>query len=165
MPVALLAAVILASSPSLGLAEGQCRPSEQGPAILIVAEGLKDRAGTLRAELYPADQADFLADDNVLLNAGKTFARAVAPVAVSGLATLCIRAPHPGTFALALTHDRVGKPSFDFWHDGIGFAGNPRLGHASPPVEAATIHVGRGITRTSILLNYRHGLVSFGPVH
>ena len=41
------------SNPNLGKAEGQCRPNEAGPAVLVTAVGLKDRRGTLRAELYP----------------------------------------------------------------------------------------------------------------
>ena len=60
--LALIGAAPIASNPSLGTAEGRCRPNEQGPAILISPLGLKDRTGTLRAELFPPDQADFLAD-------------------------------------------------------------------------------------------------------
>ena len=35
----------LRSTPDLGKAEGQCRPGEKGPAVLITLIGLKDRAG------------------------------------------------------------------------------------------------------------------------
>lgn len=158
-------AVPMRSSPDLGVPEGRCRANEPGPAILITAIGLKDRAGVLRAELYPPDQADFLADDNVLLSAGKTFRRAVAPVPGAGPAILCIRVPAPGSYALALTHDRDGRPKFDFWRDGIGFAGNPRLGLGAPKASAARIGVGAGIARTSIVLNYRYGVLGFRPLN
>jgi uncharacterized protein (DUF2141 family) len=161
---AALLAALVASSPGLGLAAGQCRAHETGPAILIAAEGLKDRTGRLRAELYPPEQADFLADDNVLIAGGKTFARAIAPVPAEGGATLCIRVPKPGLYTLALTHDRDDRPKFDFWRDGIGFPGNPVIGHGAPPASAATIRVGAGVTRTAITLNYRRGLLSFGPL-
>ncbi|WP_454883384.1 DUF2141 domain-containing protein [Sphingomonas oryzagri] len=131
---------------------------------MVEALGLKDRTGTLRAELFPPDQADFLADDNILVAAGKTFRRVVMPVPPAGPARLCIRVPSAGTYTLALTHDRDGKPRFNFWKDGIGFAGNPKLGHSAPPAEAARIVVGNGITPTGIRLNYRRGLLSFGPI-
>ncbi|WP_454883408.1 DUF2141 domain-containing protein [Sphingomonas oryzagri] len=159
-----IAASPIPSSPGLGTAEGRCRPNEQGPAILITALGLKDRSGVLRAELFPPSQADFLADDNVLVAAGKTFRRVVAAVPPDGPARLCIRVPSPGTYSLVLTHDRGGKPKFNFWRDGIGFAGNPHLGHSAPPARQARISVGTGITPVRIILNYRSGLLSFGPI-
>ena len=49
-----LAATPIASTPALGTAAAQCRPHEPGPAIVVTVEGLKDRAGNLRAEVYPA---------------------------------------------------------------------------------------------------------------
>ncbi len=161
----LVAATPIASDPSLGTAEGRCRPDEPGPAIVISPLGLKDRTGTLRAELFPPDQADFLADDNVLVAAHKTFRRASVPLPPQGAVRLCIRVPAPGPYTLALTHDRAGKPKFDFWRDGVGFPGNPHVGHAAPPAAEARILVGAGITRTAIVLNYRKNILGFGPLN
>ncbi|NIJ34201.1 DUF2141 domain-containing protein [Sphingomonas oligoaromativorans] len=162
--LALIGAAPIASNPSLGTAEGRCRPNEQGPAILISPLGLKDRTGTLRAELFPPDQADFLADDNVLVAAHKTFRRVTIPLPPKGPVSLCIRVPSPGVYTLALTHDRAGKPKFDFWRDGVGFPGNPAIGHAAPPAAEARILAGPGLTRTAIILNYRRGILGFGPL-
>ena len=161
---ATIATPSIKSTPDLGVAAGRCRASEPGPAIMIAVVGLKDRAGTLRAELYPPDQADFLADDNLLVAAAKTFRRVVVPVPATGSVRLCIRVPGPGAYTLALTHDRDGRLKFDFWRDGIGFAGNPRLGLRAPPASAARIVAGAGITQTSIVLNYRYGLLGFRPI-
>jgi len=160
----LLAAATLPSRPELGMAEGRCRPNEAGPAILVTAMGLKDRKGLIRAELYPPDDPDFLADDNVLIAAGKTFRRVEMQVPKDGPVRLCIRAPGPGVYTLALLHDRDMNRKFGFLSDGIGFPGNPRIGHSQPPAPAARISVGAGITPTSITLNYYHGLFSFGPI-
>ncbi len=152
------------AEPELGTAEGQCRPDEPGPAIQVTVEGLKDRTGVLRMELYSSDPKDFLADDRDLIAAGKTFRRVVEAPPASGPVRLCIRAPAAGTYALALIHDRDNKRSFSIWHDGIGFAGNPPVIHGKPPPEKARITVGNAVTQTVIIMNYMRGLFTFGRI-
>lgn len=154
----------LASSPDLGKARGRCRADEHGPAFLVEVQGLKDRKGELKLELYPANDKDFLADDNTLISAGKPFRRVEMPVPPSGPVALCIRAPAPGSYALSLLHDRNSDRRFALSADGVGFAGNPKLGFSKPSAAAASAVVGTGPTRTSIILNYRKGLFSFGPL-
>jgi uncharacterized protein (DUF2141 family) len=160
----LLAGAVLPSTPNLGKAEGQCRARESGPSFLVNVEGLKDRKGRLKLELYPANDSDFLQDDNILISQGKAFARVEVQVPQRGSVELCIRAPHPGTYALSLLHDRDENRKFGISADGIGFAGNPRLGWSKPRAAAASARVGAGPTRLSIILNYRRGLLSFGPL-
>ena len=159
-----LAAMPIASTPALGTAAAQCRPHETGPAIVVTVEGLKDRAGNLRAEVYPAVEGEFLADDNVLVAQGKTFRRAVIPVPASGPARLCLRVPGEGAYALSVVHARSGGHGFSLLHDGIGFAGNPRLGHSKPSAAAARVVAHAGITPTTVVMNYRSGLFSFAPL-
>lgn len=154
----------LRSSPDLGKAEGQCRSGENGPSFLVDVAGLKDRRGLLKLELYPANDADFLEDDNVLLNAGKTFRRVETVVPQAGPVELCIRAPAPGPYALSLLHDRDANHKFGLSVDGIGFAGNPRLGWTKPDAAAASATAGAGPTRITIVMNYRHGLFSMRPL-
>ena len=159
----LLAGASILSTPDLGKAAGRCRAEENGPAFLVDVKGLKDRRGLLKLELYPANDADFLADDNVLIAAGKPFGRVEMPVP-SGPVELCIRAPAPGTYALSLLHDRDANRKFAVSTDGVGFAGNPRLGWSKPRAAAASVTVGTGPTHITIIVNYRRGLLSFGPV-
>lgn len=162
--LSILAAGALLSSPELGKAEGQCRPNESGPAFLISIAGLKDHAGKLKVELYPANDEDFLQDDNILLNAGKTFRRIEVNVPAAPVPEICIRAPAAGNYALIVLHDRDANRKLTLSKDGIGFPGNPRLGWSKPKAGAATAHVGPGPTRISLTLQYRTGLFSFGPV-
>ncbi|WP_242122549.1 DUF2141 domain-containing protein [Sphingobium sp. Sx8-8] len=160
----ILASAAIRSTPDLGKAEGQCRAQENGPAYLVDVKGLKDRKGRLKLELYPANDADFLADDNILISAGKPFRRVEESVPSSGTVQLCIRAPGPGTYSLSLLHDRDGNRRFSVSVDGIGFAGNPKLGWSKPSAAAASAPVGNGPTHVSIIVNYRRGLFSFGPL-
>jgi uncharacterized protein (DUF2141 family) len=156
--IAGLALAAALSSLELGLAEGRCRSPEPGPAVIVQAVGLKDRSGRLRLELYPNNDADFLADDTRLIAAGKTFARVDVPIPPAGVVELCIRAPAPGRYALLLLHDRNGNRRFNMASDGIGFPGNPRLGWSKPKAETASLSVGTGVAHIAVVLNYRHGL-------
>lgn len=146
------------SNPLLGTAEGACRSPEPGPAFQITVEGLKDRRGQLRLELYPDNDADFLDDDNRLVAAGKPFGRVAMSIPAAGPVAMCIRAPGPGRYSLMLLHDRNEERKFSFSDDGVGFAGNPRLGWSRPAADRASAAVGNGVTRLAIILNYRRGL-------
>ncbi|CDO37930.1 conserved exported hypothetical protein [Novosphingobium sp. KN65.2] len=160
LPLALpmLAAAVIPSTPELGQAEGRCRPGERGPSFLVRVDGLKDRKGTLKLEVYPDNNKDFLEDDNILISEGKTFRRVVAPVPTTGTPVMCIRLPGPGTYAVSLLHDRDENRKFGWRTDGIGFAGNPRLGWGKPKAAKASAEAGNGPTSITIVLNYQHGL-------
>lgn len=154
----LAAAAPLPSTPDLGKAEAKCRPGESGPAFLVSVNGLKDRRGSLKLEVYPANDRDFLADDNELVAAGKTFRRVEVAVPASGTPTLCVRLPGPGRYAVSLLHDRDSNRKFGWRVDGIGFASNPKLGLSKPKSASATAAAGSTPTRLSIVMNYQRGL-------
>lgn len=82
----------------------------------------------------------------------------------SGPVSLCIRAPAAGNYAISLMHDRDSNRRFGLSTDGVGFTGNPKLGWSKPTARSATIRVGATPTRTTIVMNYRRGLFSFGPL-
>jgi len=165
MTIALmLLSAMVQSSPDLGKAAGRCAPHEDGPSFLVDVIGLKDRRGLLKLELYPANDHDLLADDNVLVNEGKPFARVEGPIAPAGPITLCIRAPGPGTYALSLLHDRNQDRKFTLSSDGIGFSGNPKLRWSKPAAADVQVAVGMDPVRLPIRLNYRNGLFSVAPL-
>lgn len=156
--LAVLASGPLASTPDLGKAEGHCRPGETGPALHLVIKGLKDRIGNMKAEVYPSNDADFLQDDNILLNAGKTFRRVEVSLPATGDPMVCIRVPAAGVYSVSLLHDRNMDHKFKWTFDGIGFTGNPRLGWSKPKAAATRVNAGGGITRVEVVMNYKSGL-------
>lgn len=153
----------LASSPDLGKAEGQCRSGETGPALLIAVNGIKDRSGWLKAEVYPSNDRDYLQDDNILLNAGKVFRRVEGPMAKSGEPTVCVRVPGPGAYSIIVLHDRDTNHRFNWTVDGVGFPGTPRLGWSKPKAATARVVAGAGLTRVDVTMQYKRGL-SFAPL-
>lgn len=154
----LLAAASVPSSPDLGKAEGRCRPNERGPAMLVTVEGLKDRQGRLKLEVYPATEGDFLQDDNILVSEGKVFSRVEQALPATGAPQLCIRVARAGTYALMVLHDRDSNRKFGWTVDGVGFSGNPRLGISKPDVARVRIAVGGAPAEVRVVLNYRRGL-------
>ena len=154
----LAAAAPIPSNPDLGKAEGKCRSGESGPAFLVAVNGLKDRKGLLKVEVYPANDQDFLADDNLLVTAGKTFRRVEVALPATGTPVLCVRVPGPGTYGVSVLHDRDSNHKFGWRSDGIGFAGNPRLGLSQPKVKHASATAGSTPTRLDIVMNYQRGL-------
>jgi uncharacterized protein (DUF2141 family) len=138
--------------------------SGEGPAIRANIEGLKDRVGELKLELYPANEADFLKDDRDLVREGKFFRRVRVPTPQAGPISLCIKAPGPGRYALLFTHNRDGRNKFDFWSDGAGFPSNVKLGRSRPQLRMAMIDVGNGVTVTDIRAQYLRGFGGFGPM-
>jgi uncharacterized protein (DUF2141 family) len=162
--LSLLTVALLPSTPDLGKAEAACRASEPGPAFMVDVEGLKDRQGTLKLELYPANDHDFLEDDNILISQGKTFRRVEVPVPQSGTPHLCIRAPAAGSYALMVLHDRDGNHKLTLSTDGVGFPNNPRLGWSKPKAAKVAAQVSSGITELHIIMNYNKGFYTFRPL-
>ncbi|WP_445190833.1 DUF2141 domain-containing protein [Sphingomonas sp. Tas61C01] len=161
-PIA-FAVAMPAHAQTIGGDAGACAAGG-GPAILANLGGLKDRNGTLKLELYPANDADFLADDTKLIAAGKVFRRIRLQIPASGPIEICMRVPRPGRYALLAVHDRDGKNKFNFFSDGAGFPSNAKLGMSRPKLAQALIDVGPGVVSTAIRLQYLRGISGFGPL-
>jgi len=163
-----LAGLTLAATPAfavqapIGSDAAAC--TSGGPAIRVTVDGLKDRTGELKLELYPANEADFLKDDRDLIKEGKFFRRVRLPTPASGPVILCIRVPAPGAYALLFTHNRDGRNKFNFWADGAGFPSNTKLGRSRPKVSQGRIVVPEGVVSVDIHAQYLRGLSGFGPI-
>lgn len=160
--LAAFASAPASAAPILG-DSAACAPGSTTPAVLAWFDGLKDRRGQLRLELFPSNDDDFLEDDFVLIKAGKTFRRIELDTPATGPVGVCIRAPRPGTYSLALIHDRDGKRKFSFSVDGVGFPGNPKLGWGKPKARKAAVTIGNGVTEIHVTMKYFSGL-GFSPV-
>ncbi|WP_095011961.1 DUF2141 domain-containing protein [Tsuneonella mangrovi] len=152
----LVAAAPVPSTPDLGIAAGKCRPNESGPSFMVTPVGMKDTRGNLKIEVYPATKQDFLQDDNILINEGKTFSRVVVPASTTP--PICIRVPSAGTYAVSVLHDRDENRKFGWTVDGIGFSNNPRLGWGKPKADKVAVQAGTKPTPIDVVMNYRHGL-------
>lgn len=140
-----------------------CSPA-QGPGFLVQIDGLKDRTGNLMVELYPATQEDFLKGDGDLLREGKVFRRVVALTPRRDPVTMCINAPAPGSYALAVIHDRDGQRKFNAWKDGIAVPANTPLGTRRPRVAVATVRTSRERQALHVQMQYLRGAQGFGPL-
>lgn len=150
-------------SPSLGKAAAACAANESGPALMLAVDGLKDRKGLLRVELYPATDADFLAPDFKLVNAGKTFGRVDIEPIPAGVVNICVKVPKPGRYAISVLHDRDRNLKLGIWGDGAGFPGGQKLGRSKPTLAMGTVNAGAGLTKIGIRMQYLRGF-GFSPL-
>ncbi|MGB7405575.1 MAG: DUF2141 domain-containing protein [Pacificimonas sp.] len=134
-----------------------CVGGAKQPAALVRVSGLKDRKGQVRIQLYPDRPDEFL-------ESGKWITRLDAPVTPSGYMDLCVKLPYAGEMAMVVMHDREGDGKLNPLKDGAGLPGNPKMKLAKPDYEMASFVAKPGVTPMSVRLNYRRGLLGFGPV-
>jgi len=147
-----------------GRQDADCRANEPGPALRVEVVGLKDTRGMLRVELYPANEQDYLASDKDLIAAGKVFKRIEVPVPHQPNPVLCIRAPRPGNYAVAVVHDRDSNRKFSPFTDGVTATGNqPSLGRGKPRLANATVTIGNGMGQARAVMQYLRGF-GFAPL-
>ena len=158
-----VAALAVESGPTLGVAEGRCRPGQQGSTFYITVVGLKDRTGQLKAELTQVS-SDFLGDDSVIVNAGRPFRRVYSDIPASGPVQLCIRAPGPGSWAIVVLHDRDRNNKIGISSDGVGFPTNPNALYGLPRPAAGQASVGNAPASIVVRMLYRSSLISFAPI-
>ena len=97
--------------------DAKCRGD--GPAVRITVSGVKASRGTLRVQLYRATRADWL-------ETGRWLNRIELP-ARAGTMSVCMPAPGPGTYGIAIRHDINGNGETDLTQDGGGMSNNPAI--------------------------------------
>jgi uncharacterized protein (DUF2141 family) len=167
-----LAAIVLALTAAAAPASAQVRVFGSDaaacvrglPAIRADITDLMDRTGSVKLEVYPANDTDFLKHGRELRAQGKFYRRIKVPTPAAGPVSLCIRVPRPGRYALLFTHDRDGRDKFNFWSDGAGFPSNVKIRRMRPTLAMAAITVPQGVVVTRIRAQYLRGIAGFKPL-
>ncbi len=166
LPLALaLASAHPAQATILGPDAAACAPGSGKDAVLLTIDGFKNREGTLRVELWPGNDDDFMRDHHQLVAEGKAYARVTVPVPTSGPAKVCVALPGPGTYAMGAFHSPSGVRKFNVKDDGATFTRNPRVGifKTKPKASEVAMRFNSGLSESQVTLNYLRGL-GFGPI-
>lgn len=166
----LLSAALLLAAPAsagqiLGPDADACRPGSGRDAVLLTVDGFKNREGTLRVELWPGNEGDFMRNHHELVAEGKAYQRVTVPVPQSGAATICVPLPGPGTYAMGAFHSPSGVRKFNYKQDGATFTRNPKVGifNTRPKAADVSMQFNAGLNTSEVTLNYLRGL-GFGPI-
>ncbi len=165
--ISVMTAAMMAASPApaqaaavtrvLGPDPAACNAGSKGAAALVRIHGFKDRAGQVRVQIYPGNASKFL-------EKGEWIERVDVPLTRSGDMDVCVKLPAPGEYAMVVMHDRGKNGKLDPFSDGAGLPGNPDMKLAKPDYEMANFQAKAGVTPMTVVLNYRKGLLGFGPV-
>jgi uncharacterized protein (DUF2141 family) len=128
------------------------RPCEQlANSVLIQVQGVRSSGGALVAVLYGDNPSEFL-------KKGARVARERVQ-ARPGSVTVCLEAPRPGVYAVAVYHDENDNHRFDrSWTglpvEGFGVSNNPRPFLRAPTHGESAFEVGPGHRLVKIDLRY-----------
>ena len=120
--------------------------------IVVRISNLRNGAGNVVAELYPNDPANFL-------KGRVRIERAFQPAAAQGTVDVCLTAPEPGTYAVAVYHDENANVKFDKnWIglpvEGYGISNNPTIFLAPPAFDEAKFEALKGATIVPVEVRY-----------
>ena len=131
-------------------------------AVLVKVNGLKSRAGAVRARTFSALNPKSWFDKKMALK------RTEVKVPASGPIEICMAVPKPGGYVIDIRHDANSDGKTDR-SDGAGASGNPEMSLFSfmlgkkPPASKVVVQVGTGVTTINVLVKYVQG-GSFKPV-
>jgi uncharacterized protein (DUF2141 family) len=91
--------------------------SGKGPAVLVNVRGVKESAGRVRVQSYPATGSAWLAKGRWL--------HRLESRANAGTMSFCVPVPAEGRYGIAVRHDRNGNGKTDISSDGAAFPTTP----------------------------------------
>lgn len=139
----------------LGPHAADCADGSGKPAMLVSVDGLKDRAGRIRIQIYGGDPAHYF-DKGTYLDRVDVASPPAGPV------TVCMPVAKPGLYAVYVWNDENHNGHKDM-SDGIGFSGNPDFSYfdaifARRPSPAQVQVKVAGVTTVPVVLNYIQGM-------
>ena len=130
--------------------EGECVAEEGQALIQVNVLGLQNTEGRMRAQIYSSDPDEFLEKGMKLVGVDMPIDGAEEP-------TLCVPLPTPGTYALAVLHDKNANGRADFFSEGFGFSNNPKLSLGPPDADEVMFVADAGVSQHDITLSYIFG--------
>ena len=97
---------------------GKCSAGA-GPAVKINLTNVKSSSGKIRVQLYRATKGDWL-------QSGRWLNRIEIPARADTM-TVCMPAPGPGSYGIAVRHDVNNNGKTDLTQDGGGMSNNPSI--------------------------------------
>ena len=124
---------VFLATPNAAWAAGAECPADTPTRILVHVDGLKNTKGTVTASLYDDNARNFL-------KKGSRIAKEREP-ATPETVVICMPAPGPGKYAVAIYHDENANLKFDrHWYgkpkEGYAFSNNAK-GRLGPPSHTA----------------------------
>lgn len=124
-----------------------CVAGEDGaPRALVDVQGLQSTDGQIRVQIYSDNPDEFLVS-------GAKVTRVDVPTVKDGQ-KVCVTFPEPGTYAMAVLHDRNENGRADIFTEGFGFSNNPRLLFGPPEHEETLFSVEEGVKTLEVSLTY-----------
>ncbi len=120
-----------------------------GPAVRVTVSGVEVGRGTVRVQLYRATKADWL-------ETGRWLNRIEVP-ARAGTMSVCMPAPGPGTYGIAIRHDVNNNDETDLTQDGGGASNNPSFNIfnlGKPSYRKVGFSLGREVKAITIRMHY-----------
>ncbi|WP_338241941.1 DUF2141 domain-containing protein [Aurantiacibacter hainanensis] len=121
----------------------------EGPAVWLQVTNIEGSSGTMRFQLYPGTDADWL-------ERGRWINRIELP-ARSGTMQVCMPVPRPGNYAIAIRHDKNNNGRTDISSDGGGMSNNPSINIfnlGKPGIDKTRFSIGREVLPMSIRMRY-----------
>lgn len=147
-----LIAATLAAAPAAHAADAApCEPGR--PGVNVVIEGLRSQRGLATIELYRDNSEDFLSKAGRLV-------RVRRPIEPN--MSVCLAAPAPGMYAVAVYHDENGDRKFGrnplgLPTEGFGLSNNPGLRLGKPTFRSVRFSVGEAPVTITVRMRYLLG--------
>ena len=145
-----IAAILAVIIPGPGALAAACAQSSD--EIVVRVSNLRNDAGNVVAVLYGNDPPNFL-------KRGTKLEKYWQPVAGRGTVDVCLTAPEPGTYAVAVYHDENANVKFDKnWIglpvEGYGISNNPTIFLGPPSFDEAKFEALIGPTVVPVEIRY-----------